>query len=154
MPHTRLAEERKLDVFVGNWENEGVVHPGRFGSGGKSTGKTTYQWEMNGKWLMYDSRLQLPEMGAYQVKGGVSYDAQTGTYRAFAFNSLRIHLVYEGYWENETHLIFDLTHPAPSQGGSRVVYILFSDGTFQMNSESSDDGENYSPYFETKFRAI
>ncbi len=145
-------EEAKLNIFVGDWKNQGTVYPGRFGPGGDSTGETTYRWEVGNKWLYYDSRLHLPGMGDYEVHGGVAYDAQVGKYRAFAFNSLGILLVYTGYWE-DTRLIFDLVHPHPKKP-SRVVYHTFPDNTFEMHSETSEDGINFTPYFETRFSPV
>lgn len=144
----RTPEAARLDFFVGDWQNTGTIYPGPFGPGGDSTGATTYRWEMGGVWLMYDSRLTLPGMGEYRVQGGVTYDRRAGQYRAFAFNSLGVLLVYDGHWEGADRLVFDLVHPQP-QGGSRVVYIKNPDGSIQMNSETSTDGTNYKPYFET-----
>ncbi len=150
---SRALEEARLDSFVGNWQNTGTVYPGRFGPGGPSTGATTYRWDLDGRWLVYDSRLNLPGMGVYQVQGGVSYDRQAGKYRAFAFNNLGVLLVYDGRWEGDSRLVFDLVHPPP-EGGSRVVYIQNLDGSIQMNSETSTDGVNYQPYFETTLSRV
>jgi hypothetical protein len=144
----RLAEEAQLDFLLGDWQATGVVHPGRFGPGGPSTGTSHYRWELDHKWLMYTSRLHLPGLGLYEVRGGVTYDSRAGVYQAFAVNNLGVLLVYTGVWESETRLVFTLIHP-PAQEQARVVYLKSSDGTVQLISESSPDGVRYQAYFET-----
>jgi hypothetical protein len=131
---------------VGNWQSAGQIYSGPFGPGGASTGTTTYHWELNGKWLMYTSSLNLPGLDAYEVRGGVAYNPKSQKYDAFAFNNLGALLVYDGYWEDESRLIFNRTHPP---GRSRAVYIKLPDGKIQMNSENSQDGVSYEAYFET-----
>jgi hypothetical protein len=145
---TRLPEEIRLDFLLGDWRATGIVHPGRFGPGGASTGTTTYRWELDNKWLLYTSRLHLPSLGLYEVRGGVTYDRQAGLYHAFAFNNLGVLLIYTGTWESETQLVFTLTHP-PAQEKARVVYLKSRDGAVQLISESSSDGLTYQAYFET-----
>lgn len=144
----RLAEELRLDFLLGDWRAAGVVHPGRFGPGGASTGTTSYRWELDDKWLLYTSRLLLPGLGLYEVRGGLSHDSNAGLYHAFAFNNLGILLIYTGAWESETRLVFTLTHP-PALEKARVVYVKSPDGSVQLISESSVDGVTYQAYFET-----
>ena len=136
-----------LDEFVGAWHNCGVVHPGRFGPGGEISGETRFHWQMQGRWLCFDSRLQLPGMGEYQVQGGVTRN-DDGSYRSWAANNLGNLLVYNGRLEQETRLIFDQVHPVGEQR-ARVVYSLPGDGRLLMRSENSADGRTWSPYFET-----
>lgn len=138
---------RLLDGFVGDWRNSGVVHRGRFGPGGEVSGETRFHWQMQGRWLCFDSRLHLPGMGEYQVQGGVAV-AEDGGYRSWAANSLGVLLVYEGRLEAGDTLLFDQVHPA-SDSRARVVYALPGDGTLLMRSEVSADGETWSAYFET-----
>ncbi len=144
----RSQEERLLDGFVGDWRNSGGVHPGRFGPGGDISGETRFSWQLHERWLCFDSRLQLPGMGAYQMQGGVTWDAGAGLYRSWAANSLGILLVYGGRLEGETRLIFDQIHPSSPQR-ARVVYTLAGDGRLLMRSETSADGVSYAPNFET-----
>lgn len=144
----RSQEERLLEGFVGDWRNSGLVYPGRFGPGGDISGETCFRWQLHERWLCFDSRLQLPGMGAYQVQGGVTWDGAAGQYRSWAANSLGILLVYKGRLEGETRLVFDQIHPSSPQR-ARVVYTLAGQGRLLMRSETSTDGVSYSPYFET-----
>ncbi len=141
-------EERLLDGFVGDWVNSGVVHPGRFGPGGSVSGQTAFRRQLHGRWLCFDSRLQLPGMGAYQVQGGVTWDAADDCYRSWAANSLGILLVYDGRLEAGRRLVFDQIHP-PSPQRARVVYTLGADDRLHMSSQTSADGVTFTTYFET-----
>lgn len=141
-PHEAL-----LNAFVGEWRNSGSVHPGRFGPGGSIRGETRFGWQLKGRWLFFESRLQMPGMGEYQVQGGVTPDAD-GSYRSWAANNLGNLLVYDGRLEDGQVLVFEQVHP-PGPQRARVVYALPGDGTLQMRSEISADGETWSTYFET-----
>lgn len=143
----KVQTARLLDGFVGDWRNSGVVHRGRFGPGGEVSGETRFHWQMQGRWLCFDSRLQLPGMGAYQVQGGVTLD-DDGGYRSWAANNLGNLLVYEGRLEGGDTLFFDQVHPAGSPR-ARVVYVLPGDGRLLMRSEVSTNDESWTPYFET-----
>ena len=138
---------RLLDDFVGAWRNRGIVHPGRLGPGGNVSGETRFHWQMQGRWLCFESRLQMPGMGEYQVQGGVTPD-DDGGYRSWAANNLGNLLVYEGRLESGQTLIFEQAHPAGAQR-ARVVYTLPGDGRLLMCSEISADGSAWSTYFET-----
>ena len=136
-----------LDDFVGAWRNRGTVYPGRFGPGGDVSGETRFHWQMQGRWLCFESRLQMPGMGEYQVQGGVTPD-DDGGYRSWAANNLGNLLVYEGRLESDRRLVFEQIHP-PAPQRARVVYTLPGDGRLLMRSEISADGGTWSTYFET-----
>ena len=137
----------RLQVFVGRWRNTGHLRPGPMGPGGPISGTTAYGWEMNGKWLLYTSRLDLPGMGPYEVRGGVTVRGTGDRYDAYAVNSLGDLMVYDGQWSDETALIFTLVHPA--SGKARVVYRVQPGGWIQMRSEQKDEKGHFVPYFET-----
>jgi hypothetical protein len=141
------TEEERLEFLVGDWNNSGHVLPGPFGPGGPATGKTSYRWALGGKWLLYDSRLELSGLGSYQVHGGVAFNSRAGKYDAYAINSLGNLLVYEGGWTDENTLAFVLVHPQP-RDRARVVYQKSSDGSFKMSSENATEQGEFVPYFE------
>jgi hypothetical protein len=146
----RTEEEAQLEFFVGDWTNTGQLKPGALGPGGPVAGDTRYRWDVGGRWLVYQSRLELPGLGAYEVHGGVAHNAQTGIYDAYAVNSLGNLLVYQGAWADDTTLAFTLVHP-PSDSLGRVVYRKLPGGSFTMSSESAGDDGEFVAYFETEF---
>ena len=142
--------EERLGVFVGDWNNIGKVFPGPFGQGGSVTGSSKYHWDLNGKWLLFASQLDLPGIGTYEVRGGVAFNPQSSKYDSFAFNSMGILIAYAGEWETKNRLVFTSTYP--QQDTARVVYKISTDGSFKMLSESKSEQEGYQVYFETKFK--
>ena len=146
----KRAQEELLEFFVGDWSNSGHVSPGLFGPGGAATGVTSYQWDVGDKWLLYISRLELPGLGEYEVRGGVTFSDRVGKYDAYAINSLGNVLVYEGEWTDDATLVFMLVHPE-SRPPARVVYRKLPDGSFKMTAERASEEGEFAPYFETNF---
>jgi hypothetical protein len=144
----KLPQEERLEFFVGNWKNAGKIMPDSFGPGGDVTGTTSYVWTVGGKWLQYNSILELPGMGNYEVQGGVVFKPQTKKYEAYAINNMGALMVYEGDWVDETTLVFLLTYPIPA-GRARIVYHKLADGSIQMKSEKLQEDGEFETYFET-----
>jgi hypothetical protein len=147
--HIKSPEEKRLDIFVGRWNNTGHVMPGPFGPGGEIIGTTSYKWALGDKWLQYTSRLELPGMGKYEVQGGVVHNNRTGKYDAYAVNNLGTLMVYEGEWLDETTLVFLLTYPTPA-GRARIVYRTLPNSSIQMNSDRLAKNGKFETYFETE----
>jgi hypothetical protein len=108
---------------------------------------------MGGKWLVYTSRLDIPGMGEYEVRGGVAYNGQTSRYDAFAFNTLGRLIVYEGLWTDPTTLVFTQSHPPPG-GRSRIVYRILSGDLIHMRSERITEGGDWEAYFDTEMARL
>ena len=146
-PDKRSPDEARLDCFVGEWTNTGTVFPGPFGPGGPVTGRTSYRWDLGNRWLLYVSRLELPGLGAYEVRGGVTYNRQANQYDAYAINNLGSLLVYEGEWTDKTTLVFTLVHPQPDS--ARVTYQEQPDGAIVMTSARASANGSFETYFVT-----
>ncbi|MDD9957079.1 MAG: hypothetical protein OXP68_12770 [Anaerolineaceae bacterium] len=121
-----MPDRSVLEEFVGAWRNRGIVYPGRFGPGGDVSGETRFHWQMQGRWLCFDSRLQMPGMGEYQVQGGVTLD-DDGGYRSCAANNPGNLLVYEGRLEGGQALTFArFTLPARSGRVSSTPWLAMA----------------------------
>jgi len=147
---SKSVEEEMLEFFIGDWSNSGHVSPGPFGPGGPTTGKTSYHWDMRGKWLLYVSRLELLAMEGYEVHGGVAFNGRVGKYDAYVINSLGNLLVYQGEWTDDATLVFTLVYPK-SQRRARVVYRKLPAGSFKMTAENASEEGKFVPYFEIVF---
>jgi len=138
----------RLDIFIGQWKNAGQVIPGPFGPGGEISGSTSYYWGVQGKWLQYISRLELPGIGKYEVQGGIAYNTQSEKYDAYAVNNMGALLVYEGEWVDETNLVFILLHPTPA-GTGRICYEILPKKSIRMRSDSLAENGDFETYFKT-----
>ena len=146
-PDKRSPDEAKLDCFVGDWVNTGSVSPASFGPGGPVTGETSYHWDLGNRWLLYTSQLELPGLGAYEVRGGVAWNPNANRYDAYAINNVGSLLVYEGKWTDDTTLVFTLVHPQP--GNAQVTYQRQPDGAIVMTSARASTDGSFEPYFVT-----
>jgi hypothetical protein len=146
----KSTEAERLGLLVGDWHNSGHVLPCPFGPGGPATGETSYRWAVDGKWLLYVSRLELSGPGSYEVHGDVAFNSRVGEYDAYAINSLGNLLVYEGGRTDENTIAFVLVHPQ-SRDRARVVYHKSSDGSFKMTSENASQERECVPYFEVSY---
>ncbi len=142
---------KRLTFLEGDWVNAGQLEPGPFGPGGAISGRTSYTWDVCGSWLTYKSSLELPGLGSYEVTGGVSVALQGEEYQAYAANSLGNLIVYEGWWESETRLVFTQDFPAPA-GMTRVIYEKLSGGEVRMLSERRSGSGDFEVYFETRMK--
>lgn len=147
---SKSVEEEMIEFFIGDWSNSGHVSPGPFGPGGPTTGKTSYYWDMRGKWLLYVGRLELLAMEGYEVHGGVAFNGRVGKYDAYVINSLGNLLVYQGEWTDDAALVFTLVYPK-SQRRARVVYRKLPAGSFKMTAENASEEGKFVPYFEIVF---
>jgi hypothetical protein len=145
--------DNRLVHFIGDWQDAGRTLPGPFGPGGPTSGRTTYRWQVGGRWLIYTSHMDIPGMGEYVVHGGVTFNDQTKKYDAFAANSLGNLLVYEGLWTDPTTLVFTLIHPPPA-ARSRVVYRILSDDSMHLRSERLAEDGAFQAYFETEMTRL
>jgi hypothetical protein len=53
---TPLDEHRKLAAFAGEWNGEEMVYPSRWNTGGPATCHVTARIDLNGFYLIQDSR--------------------------------------------------------------------------------------------------
>lgn len=141
------ATQDMLNVFVGKWIN----HPENDGE--SLSGSTRYLWDMDDRWLLFESRLQLPNMPDYEVRGGVSFIADKGSYIAFAYNNMQSLISYDGYWQDNATLVFESTHPG-ARAQARIIYVIHPDGSITMQSQKRLDSGEYNTYFSTRMTPV
>lgn len=93
-----LPELQQLNVFVGNWETEGAIHPGPWGPGGKFTWTEHSEWMVGEFFLIGHWHFHMPaEMGGSGEEIFViGYDQRRRTYTFDAFSSHGLHQVSTG----------------------------------------------------------
>src|SRR5262245_2111193 len=117
---TQGRADERLDFLVGQWTSRNTHFASPLGPAGTSTGRTACHWDMSG-WLLYESKLEIPGVGPYEARGGVTRDARGSGYRAFSYNTLGNLVEYDGAWEGETRLVFTALRTGPGRG-ARVLY--------------------------------
>ena len=73
--------QKKLDFLVGDWKSVSMDHD----TGKKSTGKSSIQWTLGGKWLQWKFAAQL-EQGPIEVLTLINYHDKKKQYAFYSFN--------------------------------------------------------------------
>ena len=73
---TPLAEHRKLAAFAGEWNGEETVHPSRWVAGGPATSHITARIDLNGFYLIQDTRQMREGKETFATHGVFTYDRE------------------------------------------------------------------------------
>ena len=136
-----LPEHQRLTVFAGEWAGEEMVHPSRWAEGGPATSHVVARMDLNGFYLIQDTRQQRDGKEVFATHGLFTYDRDDRTYKLFWYDSL-------GY-----------TSPAPASGGwvgntltlvrgslrgnARHVYEIIDDNSYSLKIQFSPDAEGW-----------
>ena len=71
---TPLEEHRKLKVFAGEWAGEEMVHPSRWTSGGPATSQVAARIDLNGFYLIQDTRQMRDGKESFATHAVFTYD--------------------------------------------------------------------------------
>src|SRR3984957_3534462 len=71
---TPLEEHRKLAAFAGEWTGDEVVYPSRWTAGGPATSQVTARIDLNGFYLIQDTRQVRDGKESFRTHGVFTYD--------------------------------------------------------------------------------
>ena len=78
---TPLEEHRKLAVFAGEWTGEEMVYPSRWTAGGPATSHVVARIDLNGFYLIQDTRQMRDGKETFATHGVFTYDREDRTYK-------------------------------------------------------------------------
>src|SRR5438067_11430064 len=85
---TPLEEHRKLAVFAGEWDGEEMVFPSRWTAGGPAVSDVTARMDLNGFYLIQDTRQTRDGHETFATHGVITYDREDRHYNLFWHDSL------------------------------------------------------------------
>src|SRR5438128_11794989 len=85
---TPLEEHRKLAVFAGEWAGEEMVYPSRWTAGGPATSHVIARMDLNGFYLIQDTRQMRDGKEAFATHGVFTYDRDDRHDNLFLHDSL------------------------------------------------------------------
>src|SRR6201991_5228831 len=94
-----LPEHTRLSAFAGEWDGEEVVQPSRWTAGGPATSHVVARIDLNGFYLIQDTRQMRDGKETFAAHGVFTYDHEDRLYKLFWHDSL-------GYYP-----------PSPASGG-------------------------------------
>lgn len=81
-------ELKKLDFFVGTWEEHYKFMPAMMPpEGGEGSGKSKFEWILDGWFLAGEMKSDPSEMGVYKGKYFMWYDAEEDVFRSWEINN-------------------------------------------------------------------
>ena len=136
-----LPEHQRLQVLAGEWNGEEMVYPSRWNAGGPASAHVMARMDLNGFYLIQDTRQLRDGKEIFAAHGLFTYDHDDRTYKLFWYDSL-------GY-----------TSPAPASGGwvgkvltlvrgslrgnARHVYEIIDDDSYSLKIQFSPDAEGW-----------
>src|SRR5712664_2694515 len=85
---TPLEEHRKLAAFAGEWSGEEVVFPSRWIAGGPATSHVVARMDLNGLYLIQDTRQMRDGKESFATHGVFTYERADPHYTLFRHDSL------------------------------------------------------------------
>jgi len=111
-----LEEHRKLAAFAGKWTGEEVVYPSRWNAGGPATSHVSARIDLNGFYLIQDTRQMRDGKESFATHGVFTYDREDRTYKLYWHDSL-------GYFP-----------PSPASGGWSANSLILVRGSLRGNA--------------------
>ncbi len=156
MAEDRLAapvpteEHRRLAALAGEWTGEETVYPSRWIAGGPATARVVARIDLNGFYLIQDTRQFRDGKESFATHGVFTYDRDDRLYKLFWHDSLGYFAPSpaSGGWKDKT-----LTLVRGSlRGNARHVYEIVDADTYTMKIQFSPDSEGWADVLTGTYR--
>src|ERR1700738_2660325 len=111
-----LAEHRRLAAFAGEWSGEETGYSSRWGEGGSATSHVTARSDLNGFYLIQDTRQTRNGGETFASHALFTYDREDRLYKLFWHDSLGYH------------------PPSPASGGWSGKSLILVRGSLRRNA--------------------
>ena len=109
-------EHRRLHAFAGEWSGEETVFPSRWVAGGQATARVVARLDLNGFYLIQDTKQFRDGKESFATHGVFTYDREDRLYKLFWHDSL-------GYFA-----------PSPASGGWKANALTLVRGSLRGNA--------------------
>ncbi len=149
---TPLEEHRRLAAFAGEWTGEEMVYPSRWTAGGPATAHVTARMDLNGFYLIQDTRQTRDGKETFATHGVFTYDREDRLYKLFWHDSLGYYppSPASGGWSNKTLILVR----GSLRGNARHVYEVVDDNSYTMKIQFSPDAEGWADVLTGVYRRI
>jgi hypothetical protein len=149
-PSKPSPEVKKLDYFVGTWTTDATIAPGPWGSGGKLTSTTTYEW-MPGEFFLSghrDSKLPTELGGDTASTVILGYDPAQHGYTSDEFNSQGQHIASKATLAGDTWVWTGSRNFGDMEIQQKMTLKIVSPTKYNLKFETSIDGVNWMTFME------
>ena len=149
---TALEEHRRLAVFAGEWAGEEMVYPSRWTAGGPATSHVVARMDLNGFYLIQDTRQVRDGQETFATHGVFTYDRDDRTYKLFWHDSLGYYspAPASGGWSGKSLILVR----GSLRGNARHVYEIVDNDNYTMKIQFSPDAEGWADVLTGVYRRI
>lgn len=143
-------EVKRLDSFVGDWNVEGTISPGRWGAGGKFGWKEVTKW-MAGRFFLighWDFTMPAELGGDGEEVFVMGYDANRGVYTFDAFSSQGLHQVSTGRIVGDSWIWDSEANYGGQKLQQKMTMKILSATRYDLKLEVSADGTAWNTFME------
>lgn len=143
-------QHKKLHALAGKWVGEETFHPGPFGPAGKATSTTNARMDLDGFYLISDHEQKRDGKVSYRGHGVFGYDTFQSKYTMHWYDVMGCDPGAPGLgtWDGNT-LMFQHSH---KMGHGRFTYVIESPNAYAFKMEFSQDGKNWMPFMDGKYK--
>src|ERR1700688_1496847 len=134
---TPLEEHRRLAVFAGEWSGDEMVYPSRWNQGGPATSHVVARIDLNGFYLIQDTRQTRDGKESFATHGVFTYDREDRLYKLFWHDSLGYYppSPASGGWTGKSLILVR----GSLRGNARHVYEVLDDNSYSMKMQFSPE---------------
>ena len=147
-----LEEHRKLAAFAGEWAGEETVFPSRWVAGGKATSHVSARMDLNGFYLIQDTRQTRDGKETFATHGVFTFDREDKLYKLFWHDSLGYYAPApaSGGWKDKTLTLLR----GSLRGSARHVYEVVDADNYTMKIQFSPDAEGWADVLTGVYRRV
>ena len=147
-----LPEHKKLEVFAGEWNGEEMVYPSRWNAGGAATSRVVARMDLNGFYLIQDTRQMRDGKESFASHGLFTYDREDRLYKLYWHDSLGYYppAPASGSWGGK---VLTLVRGS-MRGNARHLYEVIDDDSYSMKIQFSPDSEGWSDVLTGVYKRI
>jgi hypothetical protein len=145
-------EHRRLAAFAGEWRGEEMVYASRWVEGGEAEAQIFARMDLNGFYLIQDSRQSRGGKESFATHAVFTYDREDRLYKLFWHDSLGYFAPSpaSGAWTGNSLVLLR----GSLRGNARHVYEVIDDNSYAMKIQYSPDAEGWSDVLTGVYRRI
>jgi len=149
---TPTEEHRRLAVLAGEWRGEETIHPSRWAEGGKASAHVSARIDLNGFYLIQDSKQTRDGKESFATHAVFTYDREDRLYKLFWHDSLGYFAPSpaSAHWSGNALILVR----GSLRGNARHVYEVIDDATYSLKIQFSPDAEGWSDVMDGVYRRI
>ena len=139
-------------MFAGEWTGEEMVYPSRWTAGGPATSHVTARIDLNGFYLIQDTRQTRDGKETFAAHGVFTYDRDGSALQTVLAQFARLLPAVAGLRRLERQELILVR--GSLRGNARHVYEIIDDNSYSMKIQFSPDAEGWADVLTGVYRRV